>query len=46
MRHRPVLLADGATKPEFPARRWTYIQKYADAKTQVVDAILARSRPR
>ena len=35
-----------ATKRELAARRWTYIQQYADAKTQVVEAILERSRPR
>ena len=35
-----------ATKRELAARRWTYTQQYADAKTQVVEAILERSRPR
>ena len=35
-----------ATKRELAARRWTYIQQYADAKTQVIEAILERSRPR
>ena len=35
-----------ATKRELAARRWTYVQQYAEAKTQVVEAILERSRPR
>ena len=35
-----------AAKRELAARRWTYTQQYADAKTQVVEAILERSRPR
>jgi GrpB-like predicted nucleotidyltransferase (UPF0157 family) len=32
------------TKRELAQRAWTYVQDYADAKTQVVEAILARVR--
>jgi GrpB-like predicted nucleotidyltransferase (UPF0157 family) len=32
------------TKRELAARTWKYIQNYADAKSDVVDAILARAR--
>lgn len=32
------------TKRELAAREWTYMQHYADAKTAVVEAILARAR--
>ena len=32
------------TKRELAARTWKYIQNYADAKTEVVDTILARAR--
>jgi GrpB-like predicted nucleotidyltransferase (UPF0157 family) len=32
------------TKRELAAREWTYTQNYADAKTAVVEAILARAR--
>jgi GrpB-like predicted nucleotidyltransferase (UPF0157 family) len=53
LRFRDHLRSDGAdrelyeaTKRELAARRWTYVQQYADAKTQVVEAILERSRPR
>lgn len=31
------------TKRELAARDWTYVQQYADAKTQVVEEILARA---
>jgi GrpB-like predicted nucleotidyltransferase (UPF0157 family) len=31
------------TKLELAARRWNYIQEYADAKTEVVEAIIARA---
>ena len=31
------------TKRELAERTWTYVQDYADAKTQVVEAILARA---
>ena len=31
------------TKQELAARRWNYVQEYADAKTEVVEAIIARS---
>ncbi|HVC03793.1 MAG TPA: GrpB family protein [Candidatus Acidoferrales bacterium] len=35
------------TKEELAARRWRYVQEYADAKTEVVEAIVARAnRPR
>jgi GrpB-like predicted nucleotidyltransferase (UPF0157 family) len=30
-------------KHELAARRWNYVQEYADAKTEVVEAIIARS---
>jgi GrpB-like predicted nucleotidyltransferase (UPF0157 family) len=32
------------TKRELAARRWTYVQEYADAKSSVVEAILARAQ--
>jgi GrpB-like predicted nucleotidyltransferase (UPF0157 family) len=32
------------TKRELAQRTWTYVQDYADAKTQIVEAILARAR--
>jgi GrpB-like predicted nucleotidyltransferase (UPF0157 family) len=31
------------TKQELAAWRWNYVQEYADAKTEVVEAIIARS---
>jgi GrpB-like predicted nucleotidyltransferase (UPF0157 family) len=31
------------TKHELAARRWNYVQEYADAKTEVVEAIIARA---
>ena len=31
------------TKRELVARRWRYVQNYADAKTEVVEAIIARA---
>jgi len=33
-----------AAKRELAARRWAYVQQYADAKTEVVEAILERSQ--
>jgi GrpB-like predicted nucleotidyltransferase (UPF0157 family) len=33
------------TKRELTAREWTYIQQYADAKTEVVEQILRRATP-
>jgi GrpB-like predicted nucleotidyltransferase (UPF0157 family) len=33
------------TKRELAARRWAYIQDYADAKSSVVEEIIARARP-
>ncbi len=34
------------TKQELAARQWHYVQEYADAKTEVIEAIVARaSRP-
>jgi GrpB-like predicted nucleotidyltransferase (UPF0157 family) len=32
------------TKRELAQRTWTYVQDYADAKSQIVEAILARAR--
>jgi GrpB-like predicted nucleotidyltransferase (UPF0157 family) len=32
------------TKREFAARRWAYVQDYADAKSSVVEGIIARGR--
>jgi GrpB-like predicted nucleotidyltransferase (UPF0157 family) len=32
------------TKRELAQRTWKYVQNYADAKTAVVEAILARAR--
>jgi GrpB-like predicted nucleotidyltransferase (UPF0157 family) len=32
-----------AAKRELAARDWTYVQQYADAKTEVVRRILARA---
>jgi GrpB-like predicted nucleotidyltransferase (UPF0157 family) len=32
------------TKRELAARHWTYVQNYADAKSEVVEAIIARAR--
>jgi GrpB-like predicted nucleotidyltransferase (UPF0157 family) len=31
------------TKRELAAREWKYVQHYADAKTEVVEAIIARA---
>jgi GrpB-like predicted nucleotidyltransferase (UPF0157 family) len=50
---RDHLRADGddrelyqRTKQELAARHWHYVQEYADAKTEVIEAIVARaSRP-
>ncbi|RZQ65599.1 GrpB family protein [Amycolatopsis suaedae] len=33
-----------ATKRELAARTWRYMQNYADAKNEVIDAIIARAR--
>ena len=30
-----------ATKRDLASRSWTYVQEYADAKTEVVDTILS-----
>ncbi len=35
-----------ATKRELAAREWRYVQHYADAKTAVVEAIIARPKRR
>jgi GrpB-like predicted nucleotidyltransferase (UPF0157 family) len=32
-----------ATKRDLASRRWKYVQEYADAKTEVVEAIIARA---
>jgi GrpB-like predicted nucleotidyltransferase (UPF0157 family) len=32
------------TKRDLAARRWKYVQNYADAKSEVVEAIIARAR--
>jgi GrpB-like predicted nucleotidyltransferase (UPF0157 family) len=32
------------TKRDLAARHWTYVQNYADAKSEVVEAIIARGR--
>jgi len=32
-------------KRELARRRWKYVQNYADAKSEVVEAIIARARP-
>jgi GrpB-like predicted nucleotidyltransferase (UPF0157 family) len=32
------------TKRELAQRAWTYVQDYADAKSQVVETILERAR--
>lgn len=34
------------TKRQLAGKQWTYIQQYADAKTEVIEAILARSQGR
>jgi GrpB-like predicted nucleotidyltransferase (UPF0157 family) len=34
-----------AAKRELAARRWKYVQHYADAKTAVVTEIMARAMP-
>jgi GrpB-like predicted nucleotidyltransferase (UPF0157 family) len=33
------------TKEELAARQWRYVQEYADAKTEVIEAIVARALP-
>ncbi|MEK6721290.1 MAG: hypothetical protein AABZ33_11570 [Chloroflexota bacterium] len=35
--------ADRLTKRELGARRWRHVQHYADAKTSVVEEIIARA---
>src|SRR5262249_12697668 len=32
-------------KRELASQTWSYVQRYADAKSEVVESILARSRP-
>lgn len=32
------------TKQELASRSWNYVQEYADAKTQVIESIIARAR--
>jgi GrpB-like predicted nucleotidyltransferase (UPF0157 family) len=32
-----------AAKRDLAARDWTYVQQYADAKTEVITAIIARA---
>ncbi len=32
------------SKRDLASRDWTYVQNYADAKTEVVEAIIARAR--
>lgn len=51
LRFRDHLRSDAAdrelyesTKRELAARRWMYVQQYADAKSEVVEAILLRSQ--
>ena len=50
LRFRDRLRADGdrelyeRTKRSLAGRDWTYMQQYADAKTEVVEAILSRAR--
>ncbi|HEV2258998.1 MAG TPA: GrpB family protein [Streptosporangiaceae bacterium] len=51
LRFRDRLRADQAdrelyerVKRQLAGRRWTYIQQYADAKTEVIAAIMARTR--
>lgn len=51
LRFRDHLRSDAAdrelyerTKRELAARRWTYVQQYADAKGEVIEAILLRSQ--
>jgi GrpB-like predicted nucleotidyltransferase (UPF0157 family) len=34
-----------SSKRELAARDWKYVQQYADAKTAVVEEIMARARP-
>jgi len=34
------------TKREFAARRWAYVQDYADAKSSVIEEIILRARTR
>ena len=34
------------TKRELASRHWNYVQEYADAKTEVVEAIIARAGSR
>jgi GrpB-like predicted nucleotidyltransferase (UPF0157 family) len=41
--HPDELAAYEATKRELAARRWAFVQDYADAKGEVVEAIIARA---
>lgn len=42
-RHPDDRQAYEATKRALAAQRWKYVQHYADAKTQIIEAILARA---
>jgi GrpB-like predicted nucleotidyltransferase (UPF0157 family) len=42
-RHDDERLLYERTKRELAARDWTYVQQYADAKTEIVEAIMARA---
>lgn len=42
--HPEELALYAAKKRELAAREWTYIQEYADAKTEVVEEIIGRAR--
>jgi GrpB-like predicted nucleotidyltransferase (UPF0157 family) len=39
----PTHPPNARTKRELATRRWNYVQEYADAKTDVVEAIIARA---
>jgi Uncharacterized conserved protein len=41
--HHDERLRYEAAKRDLAAREWTYLQHYADAKTEVVDGIIARA---
>ena len=43
MRHEDERLLYEATKRELAARDWKYVQHYADAKTEVVEGIIAQA---
>ena len=42
---RPIESSTQRTKRELATKKWEYVQDYADAKTAVVDEIVARSDP-